>query len=245
MNIWSSYERSPHATADARIAVFIAEDHAITQWGLQRLIDGAPVGMKVVGVASTRQQMLNHPELPAAGVILLDLDLGGEDAGDSLIDLKRCCTGRVLVLTADDDVKRHRALVANGASGIVHKSEPAQTILQAIEKVHRGEVWLNRGLLGEVLRELTSHGRAPSTVDVHSRRIASLTKREHAVIQTIVRLVGAKQMSVAHALDMSEHTLRNHLTTIYSKLVVHGRLELHLYATRHGLAPEEHAVGKP
>ena len=57
--------------------------------------------------------------------------------------------------------------------------------------------------------------------------------------------VGAKQMSVAHALDMSEHTLRNHLTTIYSKLVVHGRLELHLYATRHGLAPEEHAVGKP
>jgi len=51
----------------------------------------------------------------------------------------------------------------------------------------------------------------------------------------MVRSSGAKQLSVADELHMSEHTLRNHLTTIYSKLCVHGRLELHVYATAHGL----------
>jgi two-component system, NarL family, nitrate/nitrite response regulator NarL len=46
---------------------------------------------------------------------------------------------------------------------------------------------------------------------------------------------GAKQLSVAADLGMSEHTLRNHLTTIYSKLGVRGRLELHVYASAHGI----------
>ena len=52
----------------------------------------------------------------------------------------------------------------------------------------------------------------------------------------MVRMAGAKQLAVADALVMSEHTLRNHLTTIYSKLAVRNRLELHVFATEHGLA---------
>ena len=56
-----------------------------------------------------------------------------------------------------------------------------------------------------------------------------------------MRNAGAKQLSVADELGMSEHTLRNHLTTIYAKLEVRGRLELHLFATRHGLLEDDPA----
>ena len=123
-----------------------------------------------------------------------------------------------------------------GARGVLHKSQGADTILRAIEKVHEGEIWLERGLLADVLGRLTGSTPEPRVEDVHARRIASLTPREREIVSLMVRSSGAKQLAVAEELHMSEHTLRNHLTTIYSKLCVHGRLELHVFATEHGLA---------
>lgn len=220
---------------DPLIRVFIAEDHAITLWGLQRLVDSSAPRMKVVGSASTREALLNHAALAEADVILLDLDLGGESAADSLADLQRRSAAQILVLTGADDSEQHRAVVLKGARGVLHKSEPAQTILQAIEKVHGGEIWLNRSLLGEVLGQLTGRSTRPHEEDPMARRIAGLTPRERQIVATMVKMAGAKQIAVAEALTMSEHTLRNHLTTIYSKLALHGRLELHLFAIEHGL----------
>jgi len=218
------------------IRVFVAEDHQITLWGLQRLIDASNPRMEVVGTASSHAELMNHDAAALADVILLDLDLGGEDTGASLACLRQRCRGRVLVLTAADDVALHRAAMVKGARGVIHKSEPAETILRAIEKVNGGEIWLHRALLGDVLGQLTDgQSAAPRQDDIDAKRIASLTPREREIVVTMVRSAGAKQLSVADELHMSEHTLRNHLTTIYSKLCVRGRLELHVYATAHGL----------
>ena len=219
------------------IRVFLAEDHHITLWGLHRLIDAASPRMEVVGTASSRDELMNHGAAATADILLLDLDLGGEDVGTVLASLRQRCPGHVLVLTGTYDIAQHRAAVMKGARGVVHKSEPAQTILLAIEKVNNGEVWLHRTLLGEVLGLFTGGTAVAAlrTVDPQAVRMASLTARERQVVAVMVECTGAKQLAVADKLGMSEHTLRNHLTTIYSKLGVHGRLELHLFATTHGL----------
>jgi two-component system nitrate/nitrite response regulator NarL len=219
------------------IRVFLAEDHQITLWGLRQLIDAPTSCMEVVGSASTRSELMNHDAAAAADVILLDLDLGGEDVMASLPSLRQRCPGRILVLTASDDMAQHRAAMLKGARGVIHKSEPAETILRAIQKVHNGEVWLHRALLGEVLGLLTDDSPAapPRQTNPDALRIASLTTREREIVNTMVHRAGAKQLAVADELNMSEHTLRNHLTTIYSKLGVRGRLELHVYSTTHGL----------
>jgi two-component system, NarL family, nitrate/nitrite response regulator NarL len=224
-------------SASSPIRVFIAEDHKITLWGLKRLIDAMDSQMVVVGTASSHHELMTSDAVALADVILLDLDLGGEDTGASLAQLRQRGSGHVLVLTAADDIAKHRGAVMHGARGVVHKSEPAETILRAIEKVHGGEVWLHRTLLGQVLGLLTDGGRPmpPSKPDPDAQRIASLTPREREIVVTMTRSSGAKQLAVAADLGMSEHTLRNHLTTIYSKLNVRGRLELHVYATAHGL----------
>lgn len=224
-------------TLPRAIRVFVAEDHQITLWGLLRLIDSAQPRMQIVGTARSRAELLSHDAAADADVILLDLDLAGEDSAASLGVLRQRCAARVLVLTAAGDVAQHRAAVLKGARGVVHKSEPAETILRAIEKVSRGEAWINRTLLGDVLGQLTDgHAAAtPRGTDPDAERIASLTPREREIVTTMLRSAGAKQFAVADALGMSEHTLRNHLTTIYSKLCVRGRLELHVYATAHGL----------
>ena len=220
------------------IRVFIAEDHAITLWGLRKLIDASAPRMVVVGTACTRAELSSHEALPMSDVILLDLDLGGEDAVSCLATLRQRCTARVLVLTGADDIARHRGAVMNGARGVIHKSEPAEVILRAIEKVHAGEVWLHRALLGEVLGLLTEGNapRASHAPDPETKRIASLTAREREVVAAMVQAPGAKQFATADELGMSEHTLRNHLTVIYSKLAVQGRLKLYVYAIEHKLA---------
>jgi two-component system, NarL family, nitrate/nitrite response regulator NarL len=218
------------------IRVFVAEDHKITLWGLQRLIAASHPRMEVVGTATTRHELLNHGAASSADVIVLDLDLAGEDSRESLADLRRLCPGHVLVLTGAEDTAQHRDAMVRGARGVVHKSEPAETILRAIEKVHDGEVWLNRALLGQVLGALTGAKAAPAERDAHAERIDSLTPREREIVAAMAAHPGAKQLVVADELGMSEHTLRNHLTAIYAKLGVHGRLELHVYATQHGMA---------
>jgi DNA-binding NarL/FixJ family response regulator len=218
------------------IRVFIAEDHPITLWGLSRLIESQASGMRVVGTARSRSELLNHHDAADADVILMDLDLGGEDSRGTLAELRQRGRARVLVLTGADEPAQHRDAVMKGARGVVHKSEPAQVILNAIQKVHAGEVWLHRSLLGEVLGQLT--GAEPPTApapDPERQRIAGLTPREREIVFAMACNAGAKQLAVACELGMSEHTLRNHLTTIYSKLGVRGRLELHVFATRHGL----------
>lgn len=225
------------ACATRPIRVFLAEDHAITLWGLRRLLESPGSGMEVVGTASRCAELLGHPAMPSADVLVLDLDLAGQASSDCLPALRRLCAGRVLVLTGSDEADKHRAAVLKGVRGVVHKSAPADMILRAIEKVHDGEIWLDQSLLGDVLTRLTD-GPAPAAAapDPEQRRIASLTPREREIVATMLSRSGAKQLSVADELHMSEHTLRNHLTTIYSKLGVHGRLELHVYGTKHGLA---------
>jgi DNA-binding NarL/FixJ family response regulator len=229
------------------IRVFIAEDHQITLWGLRQLVAAAPTRMEVVGTACSHGELMNHDATGSADVILLDLDLGGEDMGASLGSLRERCPGHVLVLTGTDSVATHRAVMLNGARGVIHKSEPAETILRAVEKVSQGEIWLNRMLVGQLMGMLTNgdHKVDPRPVDPESERIDSLTPRERDIIAAMVGASGAKQLAVAANLGISEHTLRNHLTTIYSKLCVHGRLELHVYAMAHGLGaqpPGRHAA---
>lgn len=230
-------ENAQPAAAPRAIRVFIAEDHQITLWGLRRLIDASHPRMEVIGTASSHAELMNHDAAANADVIVLDLDLHGQDTAMSLGTLRQRCPGRVLVLTAADDIVKHRAAVMKGARGVVHKSEPAETILRAIEKVNEGQVWLRAALLGQVMSLLTESGPTapPQPTDPDAERIASLTPREREIVVTMLRRAGAKQIAVAGELCISDHTLRNHLTTIYSKLGVRGRLELHVYASAHGL----------
>lgn len=218
------------------IPVFLAEDHAITLWGLQRLIESQPTVMTVVGSAGTPEAVLSHVALAQAEVLLMDLDLAGADGLDLLPEVQRRCTAKVLVLTASEDTQRLCRAVELGAKGVLHKSEPPQNILKAIEQVRQGGAWLNPQLMGEVLGRLTSApARAPAAPDLQQTRIASLTARERDIVRTLSSSPNEKLLTVANQLGMSENTLRNHLTAVYSKLGVRGRLELHVFATENGL----------
>jgi DNA-binding NarL/FixJ family response regulator len=116
--------------------------------------------------------------------------------------------------------------------GLVTKDEPTEVLLQAIAKVHAGEVWLERRLLASVLCEITRNSEV-RPVDPEALKIAALTGREREVIALVGQ--GYKNRHIANQLYIAEATVRHHLTSIFAKLQVTDRLELVIYAYRHGL----------
>ena len=217
--------------AASAIKVFLVDDHRTILWGLERLIESATPGMAVVGQATNRAELFERVPGANPDVILLDLDLNGEKALDFLEELNRHSPARVLVLTGTNDPLVHQQAIIQGARGVIHKQEPASTILRAIDKVHSGEIWLDRHSVGHVLQALSRGQKA----DPEASKIAALTPKERHIIDMLMNEKGARNKVLADKLHMSEHTLRNHLTAIYSKLQVAGRLELYLYAASHEL----------
>ncbi|MGB0127100.1 MAG: response regulator transcription factor [Rhodocyclaceae bacterium] len=219
------------------IRVMIVDDHKAILWGLERLVDSAKPKMEMVGTASNCAEMLATAGAARPDVILLDLDLNGEDSTAAIPELQRQTEAQILILTGDRNPENHQSAIMKGARGVIGKDESAEVLLRAIECVHAGEVWLNRMMIGRVLGAFASGNGTPKK-DPEALRIASLTERERAIVRAIVLNRGAKSQTVAESLHISEHTLRNHLTVIYDKLGVRNRLDLFAYATEHGLAED-------
>lgn len=230
---------SRQAEAAQPIRVMIVDDHKSILWGLERLVESAEPRMTVVGTADSRISMLDVAATAKPDIILLDLDLNGENAADTLPDLLRVSNGKVLVLTGGRDPAVQQAAILKGARGVVGKDESAEVLLHAIERVHAGEVWINRMMMTKILEAVSGSSGKTTGTDPEAAKIASLTAREREIIRTIVHSRGGKSLAIAEVLHISEHTLRNHLTLIYEKLGVRNRIDLYAYAIEHGLTAEQ------
>jgi two-component system, NarL family, nitrate/nitrite response regulator NarL len=166
--------------------------------------------------------------------VLLDLDLGGNSGIALIPQLRARSSARVLVLTGLRDTAAHDQAVLAGACGVIMKEDKAETILKAIEKAYIGEVWLDRSATGRIFVELSKRS-GGSSRHAETTRHASLTPREREIVIEMASDASATTRMIAQKLFISEHTLRNHLTSIYEKLCVSSRLGLWAYANEHGL----------
>ena len=218
------------------IRVFLVDDHRSVLWGLQRLIDGEKPRMEVAGFATSIEEALAAVPGARADVVLLDLDIGGKSGIDAIPRLiEACSAARILILTGVRDPEVHDKAVLAGACGVVTKEDSAETILKAVEKASQGELWLDRAAAGRVFVALSRRADSDRT-DPVQRRIATLTARERQIVTEMASDAAASTRKIAERLFISEHTLRNHLTSIYDKLDVGSRVELWAFANKHGLA---------
>jgi two-component system, NarL family, nitrate/nitrite response regulator NarL len=209
------------------ISVLLVDDHRSVLWGLGKLIESASPQMSLADSVTCPRDALAAMKEHAPDVVLLDLDLG-EESGLDLVS-KICGDSQVLILTGSRDAEMHQRAMLAGARGILHKTEPAEVILKAIDRVHAGEPWLDRGSLGKLLGAFSRRTEAESPA--HS----TLTAAERKVVAAVVQHKGSPNKVVAAFLHLSEHTLRNHLASIYSKLGIHRRVDLVLYGIEHKL----------
>jgi DNA-binding NarL/FixJ family response regulator len=220
-------------SADGAISVVIVDDHRLVREGLRMLIDSAS-RLRVVGEARDVSEARSVVARELPDVVLLDLDLHGESGLDLIPEIATISEGsRVLVLTGLREQQVHQQCVRLGARGLVQKELAADVLIKAVERVHAGEVWFDRGLMSDMLSDVLQRRHAKA-VDPAVERIATLTPREREVVLLVCE--GLRNKQIADRLFISNTTVRHHLTSIFSKLGISDRLELVIFAYRHGLA---------
>jgi two-component system nitrate/nitrite response regulator NarL len=215
------------------IRILLVDHHTLVRAGIRMLIE-TQAGLTVVGEAGDAAEALliaarEHPD-----IILFDPNLNDCESLD-LIPQLLAAAGRaqVLLVTSISDPRMHEQAIELGAMGVVLEQQPVEVLFKAIEKVYTGEAWFDRSMIARVLAKL-SRARAAGNTDVESDKIALLSQREREVIALIGQ--GLKNKQIAERLSISEITARHHMTSIFSKLGISDRLELIVFAYRHGLA---------
>lgn len=201
-------------------------------WGLERLVQSAHPRLELTGSAPSVEEAL--PSLQARSPDVLVVGLDADEGLDALCELHKRVRARVLVVTGSSNTSVLDKAVLSGVRGYVRTNDPPAILLKAIEKVHEGELWIDRCATSRIFLEMARQKAAQGN-DPEKTRISTLTSRERQTVVAIASDASAPGKVIAGRLCISRHTLRNHLTSIYSKLGVSSRLDLYAYATKHSL----------
>jgi two-component system, NarL family, nitrate/nitrite response regulator NarL len=215
-------------------------------WGLQRLIQTAGAQFILVGCSSTLSEAMPLLERQSPDLIVLDFDDGY--TVEDISQLYASQRFKVLALTCDPAAGLLHDLLEAGARGVLQKREGPAALLKAIELVGNGDVYVTPGTATaaavtaatndriRVRVRIDSGHRTNGARDAESRRLDALTLRERQTFAAVMSDAASPVKVIADRLCISEHTLRNHLTSIYSKLGVSGRLALYAYASENHLS---------
>jgi DNA-binding NarL/FixJ family response regulator len=215
------------------IRIQLVDSHALVRAGLRLLIDRTGVTV-VVAESATAADAVATAVRERPDVILFEPHLGSENDLECIRQL-RCAVpeSRVLVVTSIRDSQVHLQAIRLGACGVVVKDRNPELLIRAIERVHAGESWVERTTTASLLAELAST-LSPTDVSPFAATIGQLTDRERDVIALIAE--GFRNRQIAERLNVSEATVRHHLTSIFAKLRVPDRVTLTIFAIRHGIA---------
>lgn len=209
-----------------RVRVILLARWPVVRAGLRRLLEHHE-DVDVIAEFGTTAEALAACE--RADVVVIDPDCE-EISLRAVSAIAQSCESRILVFTAAADARVHTRAIELGAAGVVSKDAAAPVVVRAVLKVHAGELWLDRAKTAAVLSRAMRRGRDPEAV-----KIASLTKREREIVGLVGD--GLRNSGIAERLFISEATVRNHLTSILSKLELVDRFDLAVYAFRHELIP--------
>ncbi len=209
--------------ADHPIAVFIADDCPVFRSGLRHLIQ-TDHDLTLVGETGDGEQAIELARKIQPEVVLLDAQMPKLTATRALEQLAAIPLDSKILLMSDNMEREHliRAL-HSGARGLVAKNADGSVFLKAIRCVHKGELWVERDILGEW---------ASTRVRGNQARFR-LTSREREIVGEI--MAGSSNREIASKFFISEYTVKRHLTNIYDKLGCSTRLELSLFAMHHEL----------
>jgi DNA-binding NarL/FixJ family response regulator len=206
----------------------------LVAWGLERLVESARPHMMLMGSARSVADSLVSIGQHTPDVVVVDLD--GEQGAESLALLHSKTSAKILAVSGSAHEVLHDEAVMAGARGVVDKrdADSPSTLLKAIEKVHQGEIWIDRNATSRIFLELARRKSAMGQ-NPEKQKISSLTRRELQALTMLASDPSHSSKAVAEKLFISEHTLRNHVTSIYSKLGLANRVDMYAFAQRNGL----------
>lgn len=213
------------------IRILIVDDQALFREALRTLLS-VQTDFEVVGEASNGEEAVRVAVNLRPNVILMDLRmpvLDGVAATRRLRELAQEC--RVIVLTTFDDDELVFDGLRAGASGYLLKDVSSEKLFEAIRAADRGEYFLLPSITAKVLAEFSRLSRPiPRRVDT---LLEPLSTREVEILKLVA--TGVSNKEIAESLVIAEGTVKNHLTSIFSKLDVKDRMQAVIKASELGI----------
>lgn len=210
------------------IRVLLVDDQIIIRQGLKSLLESKP-DLEIVGDAENGQIAIEQVEALQPDVVLMDIRMPVMDgvAATQLI-CQRFPRTKVLVLTTFDDDEYVSQAMRFGAMGYLLKDTPSEELAQAIRAVQKGYTQLGPGLFEKAISNFLVPVVPVQPVSLPPE-LAELTPRELEVLRLIA--AGASNREIAESLYISERTVKNHMTSILSRLNLRDRTQAALFAS--------------
>jgi NarL family two-component system response regulator YdfI len=213
------------------IRVLVTDDHAIVREGIGLVLETVE-GIAVVGEASDGHEAIDLTEQLEPDVILMDLRMPGMDGLTAIqhLQAEHPQVAIVILTTYNEDELMLKGLQA-GARGYLLKDTERATLIRTIQAAARGDTLLQPDILARALSQADERRAppAPDSVD------ADLTERELEVLHAVA--LGERNKEIAYRLEITERTVKAHLTNIYNKLGVDSRAAAIAVAAQAGLLP--------
>ncbi len=209
------------------VRVVVIDDHELFRGGLIQVLRSN--GIDVIGEAelATRGVDLVRELMP--DVVLMDLNMpgmSGIEATQRLSASVPLC--RVLILTVVADERNVMDALLAGASGYLLKDAPPAEIVEGVYAAARGESQISPRVAGQLIRRI----RQPPVVELDHGGV-ELTPREFEILELLAR--GMDNVEIAQTLFLSQHTIKNYVSSILVKLQVENRVQAAVQAVRRGL----------
>lgn len=210
------------------IHVMLVHASRVIRTAIGNLID-LQQGFRVVAAVGNVQEAIDclKQTSPVCELILID---GSVVLPGSVSELLAVSSAKVVMLSEFETDGALDACIKEGARGVIGVDADVDHFVKALTKVHEGEYWLNRQATSRILSTL---GQPAKELSAEQVKINSLTSKEKLVVRAVLQGNGQTLHNTAQDLKISENTLRNHLTSIYSKLGLVNRTELFIFAQQH------------
>lgn len=208
------------------IKIMLADDHVLVREGMRQLLefDGS---IEVVAEANDGVECLEKIGKYNPDVLLLDINMPNKNGIEVLTEIKKKqMKVKVLILTVHTETEYLLKAVDIGADGYIMKDSEFSELRRAIETVVDGEVFIQPSLIPSLNHRLIAR-------DLDKDKINSLTKRE---LEVLIQIAGGMaNKEIADSLDISERTVKNHISNIFRKIDVSDRTQAAVFAIKNDI----------
>lgn len=206
--------------------VMIADDHSLIREGIKQLLefDGS---IEVIAEAANGIECLEKLKVSSPDVLLLDINMPEKNGIEVLQELKESkSVVKVLILTVHNELEYLLKAVDIGVDGYILKDSESSELKKAIQSVCNGNNYIQASLIPALNSRLINR-------DIDRDKIDSLTSRELEVLIQVAN--GMSNKEIATNLDISERTVKNHISNIFKKIDVSDRTQAAVFAIKNNI----------